>query len=609
MISKIRSFFLEYCFLGFFVGYKLLNYFWLVEGRHAPVLNDSYNYIWRINIVMTGIPVYDPSMVYTYLGAVLASMLGISAFQLFELYNIIGVFFAAYVMVHFTKHALGFSDKQVNWAMFTLAFYSSIGTHSFLHYVPSTFMVLLVLLLSAFVLESKVRSTSLWYVLKVFLITVLVAFMHSSGVHVLVASIPLLFLVMFINGFMCRKIVLRMLPVVLAVAFSLVVHFQFNKFLHPLESVVLASQHSISANMTNSLVEQKPISKIETNVEQRQEGSSVAIGPDQHGLSASGQAVRGSGIGERVGAGGVLGNMPQRQGLDTASIPLSVKTVKKIDGKELANSVSLEKTDRLASDIIPMALNQNDHYFSNPAYLGRLYNSFFVYFFPNKYLGFFFVVLFLVLFVPSLRGNVLLTDNRRLVLILSYWFIVFLGALYLHPRGSRILEMVFPMIFILLSVLICNFLQSCRSVFVKTSMLICIFTPLLALNYCFAKTENYMMKSLQVLDADFVSKLGSKLLVTDGAIEEYFLRAHLPLKMIRRNSLTPQSVQGKDFYYVKLGREHRDDYSPLYKLYRKVFPDRRVYDNLDDKWNDQIVDYMRVNDGDNLCGVYLGRYK
>ncbi len=140
----------------FFIFYQYWMFFLLYSGRELPPINDSFYYVFRIATVFRGKLVNDTSILYTYTAALLGWVGSLTPLQTFRLVGFIGPAFTALVLYRlFTK--LRFSPAVAGTCFFLLAFYCNIGPHSFLHFVPSTFSVLLCLLWLSFAVDENTR--------------------------------------------------------------------------------------------------------------------------------------------------------------------------------------------------------------------------------------------------------------------------------------------------------------------------------------------------------------------------------------------------------------------------------------------------------------------
>lgn len=159
----------------------------LQSGRLLPPANDSFFYVFRIGRAMEGAWINDTSIAYTYLMAFLGNLMGADAFHAFEFGAVIGPLFAA-AALWLLFRSLAFGPRLSGLAFLLIAFYCNIGPHTFLHFVPSTFAVILTLLWLALVVGGKPK----YPFFAGFLVNTLLFLAHSSGFYVILVNLFLL---------------------------------------------------------------------------------------------------------------------------------------------------------------------------------------------------------------------------------------------------------------------------------------------------------------------------------------------------------------------------------------------------------------------------------
>lgn len=179
----------------FYVAYRLLLVVRLYEGRELPPTNDSLNYVYRIAQVMEGVLMNDTSITYTYSLAFLGRLFGLDAFQAFELGYYLSPFLSLGILLFFFRR-LGFSNGVAATCLFLLSFYA-FGSHSFVHFVPSTLCVMLMILWFA-VVSRGVSGRPWLYYTGLGVLNLAIAFSHSAGSYVLVANLLVLFAIHFV---------------------------------------------------------------------------------------------------------------------------------------------------------------------------------------------------------------------------------------------------------------------------------------------------------------------------------------------------------------------------------------------------------------------------
>ncbi len=171
----------------FFISYKYLMNYILWQGRSIPPINDILNYTTRVQTVINNTYQNDNTFFYTYPLGFLGKLFKLSAFTTIKYSYYLGPLLAAWVLFTYLKPI--FKNNYLTALFFFLiSFYAAgIGFHSFTHFVPSFYLVLLSFVFLQYLFSYYFKISLKKIIILLVIITVSLN-IHGAGFYMLITQ-------------------------------------------------------------------------------------------------------------------------------------------------------------------------------------------------------------------------------------------------------------------------------------------------------------------------------------------------------------------------------------------------------------------------------------